>query len=103
MVSVNVAARVPDSVVRDINYVVKEEGTDKSTVIRGLLSEAVKERLVGLALEKYAKRLISLGRAAELARMPLADFMMVAAERKVPLNYSVEALEKDFRAALRAK
>ena len=101
--SANVAARVPDSVVRDIDYVVKEEGADKSTVIRGLLSVAVKEKLVNLALEKYSKRTVSLGRAAELARLPLADFMKVAAERKVPLNYSVDSLEKDFRAALRAK
>ena len=89
--------------VRDIDYVIKEEGTDKSKVIRELLSEAVKEKLVELALEKYSKRLVSLGRAAELARMPLADFMMAAAERKVPLNYSVESLERDFKAALRAK
>ena len=101
--SANVAARVPDSVVRDIDYVVKEEGADKSTVIRGLLSVAVKEKLVNLALEKYSKGTVSLGRAAELARLPLADFMKVAAERKVPLNYSIDSLENDFRAALRAK
>lgn len=98
----NVAARVPESVVKDIGFVAKEEGTDKSKVIRELLAGAVKEKLVELALEKYSKRLVSVGRAAELARMPLVDFLRVAAERKIPLNYSLDSLEKDFKAALKA-
>ena len=97
--TVNVAARVPNSILKDIAYVVNEQGTDKSTVIRELLSNAVKEKLVNLALEKYSKRLVSLGRAAELAKLPLADFMIIARESNVPMNYSVDSVEKDFRAA----
>jgi len=99
----NIAARVPETVVRDIDYVAKEENTDKSKIIRELLSNAIKAKLADLALEKYAKREVSLGRAAELAKMPLADFMVKAAERKIPINYSVKSLEEDFRAALKAK
>lgn len=99
----NVAARVPETIVKDIDYVAKEENTDKSKVIRELLSEAVKSKLLELSLQKYSKREISLGRAAELARMPLADFMVKASERQIPMNYSVESLEKDFKAALKAK
>lgn len=99
----NIAARLPEEIVRCIDYVAKEENTDKSKVIRELLSNAVKERLIDLALEKYSKRRVSLGRAAELARIPVADFMIRAAERKITLNYSVESLEKDFKAASKAK
>ena len=99
----NVAARVPETIVKDIDYVAQEENTDKSKVIRELLSNAVKEKLIVLALEKYSKREISLGRAAELAKLPLADFMVKAADRKIPINYSVESLEKDFKAAVKAK
>ncbi|MBI2549986.1 UPF0175 family protein [Candidatus Woesearchaeota archaeon] len=98
----NVAARVPESVVKDIDFVAEEEGTDKSKVIRELLSGAVKEKLAELALEKYSKRLVSVGRAAELAKMPLADFLLAAAKRKIPLNYSLDSLEKDFKSALKA-
>ena len=99
----NVAARIPEATFKDINYVAKEENTDKSKVIRELLSEGIKSKLVELSLKKYSKREISLGRAAELAKMPLADFMVKAAERRIPMNYSVESLEKDFKAALKAK
>lgn len=99
----NIGARVPGDVVKDIEYVAEEEKTDKSKVIRELLSGAVKKKLVELALEKYAEREVSLGRAAELARLPLADFMSIAAERKITINYSAESLERDFKAALKAK
>ncbi len=99
----NVAARVPEAIVKDIDYVAQEENTDKSKVIRELLSSAVKEKLADLALEKYSKREISLGRAAELAKMPLADFMVRVSKMKIPINYSVESLEKDFKAAMKSK
>ena len=99
----NVAARVPETIVRDIDYVAKEENTDKSKVIRELLSDGVKSKLLELSLKKYSRREISLGRASELAKMSLADFMVKAAESKIPMNYSVESLEQDFRAALKAK
>ena len=100
---VNIAARVPEEIVKGINYVAEEENTDKSKVIRELLSEGVKSKLLELSLKKYSKRVISLGRAAELAKMPLADFMLKAAESKITLNYSLESLEKDFKAAQKAK
>ena len=99
----NVAARIPESIVKDIDYVAQEENTDKSKVIRELLSSGVKDKLADLALEKYSKREISLGRAAELAKMPLADFMVKAAGRKIPINYSIGSLEKDFKAAAKAR
>lgn len=99
----NIAARISEATVKDIDYVAREENTDKSKVIRELLSEGVKSKLVELSLKKYTKKEISLGRAAELAKMPLADFMLKAAERKITMNYSVESLEKDFKAALKAK
>ena len=99
----NVAARIPEAIVKDIDYVAKEENTDKSKVIRELLSDAVRSKLLELAFKKYSKREISLGRAAELAKIPLSDFMVKASERKIPVNYSVESLEKDFKAAIKAK
>ena len=49
-----------------------------------------------LALELYRERRVSLGRAAELCGMPLADFMSFAVGRGVPVSsYSVEDFEAD--------
>lgn len=99
----NIAARVSETIVKDIDYVAEEEHTDKSKVIRELLTEGVKSKLLELALRKYSKREVSIGKAAELAKMPLADFMMEAAEHHIPINYSKEDLIRDFKAAQKAK
>ena len=101
--SENISARIPVDVMERINYIAKEKKSDKSKIMRELLSEAVDGKLIELALEKYSKRLVSIGRGAELARIPLADFMKIAAERRIPVNYSIKDLEDDFNAAMKAK
>ena len=61
------------------------------------------ENLLSKALEKYSKREVSLGRAAELAKIPIADFMEIATKRKIPINCTKENLRQDFKAAKRHK
>ncbi|MAF34285.1 hypothetical protein CMO91_00395 [Candidatus Woesearchaeota archaeon] len=97
--TVTVGARIPDQLLKDVEYLAKENHTDKSKVIRELLVDAVKARMVDNALEKYAKHEVSLGRAAELANMPLSDFMIVAAQSKKVMHVSLESLETDMKAA----
>lgn len=97
----NIGARIPRETRKDIEYVAQEEQVDKSKIIRDLLAEAVKKRIIRLAIEKYARRKVSIGRAAELARIPIADFMVLLAEQKVPFNYTLESLKEDMEAAKR--
>jgi predicted HTH domain antitoxin len=53
-----------------------------------------------LALELYREDKVSLGRAAELCRTPLAAFMEFSAKHHVPpLKYSFEDLEEESRTA----
>ena len=98
-----VVARVSPEIKKDIEFFAKHEHTDKSSIIRKLLTSAIRQKRLDYALNEYAMRNVSLGRAAELAKIPLSDFMVTAAERKIPINYSVESLEGDFKAALKAK
>jgi predicted HTH domain antitoxin len=49
-----------------------------------------------LALELFREEKVSLGRAAELCRTPLAAFMAFAAAHEVsPIRYGVAELEQD--------
>ena len=48
-----------------------------------------------LALELFREDLVSLGRAAELCGVSLAEFMDFAAERGAPLHYTMEDLAQD--------
>jgi predicted HTH domain antitoxin len=57
-----------------------------------------------LALELFREDKVSLGRAAELCRAPLATFMDFAAKHGVPpLGYSEEDLEEERRSMTRSK
>jgi predicted HTH domain antitoxin len=50
-----------------------------------------------LALELYREDKVSLGRAAELCRMPVEQFMEFAGRHNVPLHYDADELEEDRR------
>lgn len=91
-----VIARVEDQLAKDITSLSKIEKLDKSAVIRRLLSKAVKEEKINLALRKYSKKEISLAKAARTAGVPLARMMEIAADNKIPINYSKEDLLRDF-------
>ena len=93
----NIATRIPEAITKEIAYLAKERQVDTSKIVRELLTSAVKEKIIEIALEKYSKRQVSLGKAAELAKIPLADFMKISSERKIPLNYSISSLKEDIK------
>ena len=56
----NIGTRLPKDLVKDIEYLSKEEQSDKSKIVRELLALAVKQKLIDLALKKYMERKISI-------------------------------------------
>jgi predicted HTH domain antitoxin len=63
-------------------------------------SELPQEAARLLALELYRECKVSLARAAELSRTPLAAFMDFAAKHEVPpLQFGVEELEDERRSS----
>ncbi len=52
-----------------------------------------------IALELFREERVSLGKAAELAGMALADFMTLSAERAIPLHYTSADWRDDHRSA----
>jgi predicted HTH domain antitoxin len=59
--------------------------------------DLAKETAKLLALELFREDKISMGRAAELCRTPLAAFMEFAAEHKAPVHYGIAEWEEDQR------
>lgn len=47
------------------------------------------------ALELFCEGAVSLGRAAGLCDVSQAEFMQFAADREVPLHYTLDDLEED--------
>lgn len=54
-----------------------------------------------LAVSLYADRMLSLGKAAQLARMSLWDFEALLTLKKIPRDYTQEELERDLAFANR--
>jgi len=50
-----------------------------------------------LALELYRERALSLGRAAELCDISVAEFMEFAGQHEVELDFDLEGLDQDRR------
>ena len=59
--------------------------------------DLAKETAKLLALELFREDKISMGRAAELCRTPLATFMEFAAEHSAPIHYGIGDWEEDRR------
>lgn len=77
---------------------------EEALTLAGLDDHPVSERARRLvALELFREGRVSLGRAAELAGQSVEEFMEFAAQRQVPLHYTVDDLEQDRETAARLK
>ena len=94
-----ITTRISKDAAKDLLFFTKEEQTDKSTLVRKLLLSALEKRKIEFVLQKYQEGEITLGKAAELAGIPLRKMLRIAVEKKIPFQYSLGDLEKDFKAA----
>ena len=63
------------------------------------------QALLDLAVGLFTERRVTLGRAAEIARLTRLDFQRELGRRGIPIHFDVEDLQADLRtlAALREK
>jgi len=79
-----VTVRVPEPILEAIDSLAKEHNVDRSEMIRILLNNGLKEFLVRRAIERYMNDEVSLEKAAEMANMPLSDFIIELRKRNIP-------------------
>ncbi len=94
-----ITTRVPDDIDKKIKNISHIEHLDKSTVVRRLLSKAVQDWQIDHALEQYKDGKITIGRAAQMAGVPLREMIAIAAKKGIPFQYSLDDLKEDFQAA----
>ena len=98
-----VSTRVTDNMAKDLEEIEKEEKTDRATVVRKLLAQAIAEWKLERALMRYCDGKISLLKAAKNADLSLWEMMEIVKERKIPLQYAYEDFREDFEEALKEK
>lgn len=71
------------------------EGITAICKIKGNELERFLKRII--AVELYRERLVSMGKAAEIAEVSRYEMMDLLNEKGVPINYAVEDLEEDMK------
>jgi predicted HTH domain antitoxin len=88
--------RAPDTLVKEIEAIAKEEQLDKSSLIRRLLDYAVNERRRTKALNLYRNGKISIGKAANIAKISIWEMLDLIKEKGLHIDYSMDELTEDL-------
>jgi len=94
---VTVTTRVDDELARMIDEVATREGMNRSTVIRRLLSEAVRDWLIKRSLEEYERGNLTLWQAAARCGLSLWEMIQEVRKREVRVPYTLEELREDLK------
>jgi len=98
---ITTSVRLPREMIEELDRLSREEGVDRGTLVRRLLSDALREYKIKRALEMYRRGKISLWKAAELAGITYREALEELKRRNIPFRYGREELEADLGWALR--
>lgn len=101
MKTVLTTVRLPERIMKTLDEKAGEEGLDRTTVLRKLLEESIKEWKIEKAANKYKQGRISLGKAAEIAELPVDETMEELARRGIKSDLTVEEYKESLVTALK--
>ena len=93
---VTLTTRVDDELAKLIDEIAKQEGMDRSTVMRRFLAKAVKDWLIEKSLKDYEEGKITLWQAAERCGLTLWEIIEEARKREIHVPYTLEDLKEDI-------
>ena len=94
---ITITTRVEDKLAKLIDKIAKEEGMDRSTVIRRFLMTSVTEWQIEKSLKEYEEGKITLWRAAEKCELTLWEMISEVKKRGIKVPYSLEELQEDLK------
>ena len=95
--SETITLRLPPQTAKKLKEIAKKEGKDRSTLIRELLENGVKEKSVEQAVELYRTGQVTAWKAAQLAGVSLWAFYKVFEQKGIIIQYSEHDLEQDLK------
>jgi predicted HTH domain antitoxin len=99
---VTFTTRIEEELAKVIDEVSKEEGLDRSTVIRRFLMKAAKEWLIEKNLQEYEEGKITLWQAARKCSLSLWEMMDEAKKRGSHVPYTLEEFREDLKGLQKA-
>lgn len=96
--AITVTTRIEEDLGKLIDTIAKEEGVDRSAVIRRALSKATREWLIEKCLEDYEAGRITLWQGARKCDLSLWEMIDEVKRRKIHVPYTTEELREDLKA-----
>lgn len=91
-----VTARLPRKTLKEIERLAEKERVDRSELIRRLLDAALQQRKIDEALRAYQDGKVTLWKAAEMAGLSLRGMIELVKEKKIPIPYTMDDLNRDL-------
>lgn len=96
-----ISIRPPKEMKEQIEDLAKIKRVERSSLVRQLLDRAIKEELKDYALDLFAKRKVSLAKAAKIAGVTIREMHELLKDRNIALHISSEDIRKDYEAAVK--
>lgn len=96
----HLSGRVNRRQIEQLERISREEKTDRSSALRKVLDLGLDEYNRRKGLENYRKGKVSIGKAAELAGVSIAEFYKMLEDEDIPIRIDIkgikQSLESDF-------
>lgn len=98
MPSKTISTRLDPEEVDQLEALVEQSGTDRSTLVKLLLRRGMKAQRLETAVDAFRKDEVTLSRAAEIAGIDPWDFIARMAPLGLDLHYGLEEFDEDTAA-----
>ncbi len=101
MKTVLTTVRLPEKIMKALDEKAREEGLDRTTILRKLLEESIKRWKIEKAANMYKQGKISLSKAAKIAELPVDETMEELARRGIKSDLTLEEYKESLATALK--
>lgn len=95
-----ISTRIPEELAKELEWYAKKEKVGRTIALRKVLDKGLREIKLEHALEMYQKGKITLMKAAEIAGISLWEALEIVRDKRIPMHYTLEDVEKDIKAAM---
>ena len=92
-----ITLRLPPQTAKKLQELAKKEGKDRSTLIREILENGVKQKSAEQATELYRTGQVTAWKAAQLAGISLWTFYGMLENKGLLIQYSEHDLDQDLK------
>lgn len=91
-----ISMRLDKDTLKEVEFLMKEYKTDKSEVMRRLLSKGLKQAKLEKVLEMLRQHKISIGKAAKLAGITIYEMIELCKKNEIHIGYMKDDLKHDL-------